>query len=59
MIHKNGVAIASFYKMSKMRILTVLSPAPNVEKHFWCVNAALARDQSPVANRISLFIAEA
>ena len=59
MIHGNGVAMLSFYTMSKMRMFTALSPVPNVEKHFWFGNAALARDQSPVANRITRFVAEA
>ncbi len=59
MIHGNGVAMFTFYKMSKMRIFTVLSPAPNVKKHFWFGYAALARDQNPVANRITRFVAEA
>jgi hypothetical protein len=53
------VAMLSSYKMSKTRIFTVLSSAPNVEKQFWFGFAALARDQSPVANRITRFVAEA
>lgn len=59
MTHGNGVAMLSSYKMSKTRIFTVLSSAPNVEKQFWFGFAALARDQSPVANRITRFVAEA
>ncbi len=58
MTHGNGVAMLSSYKMSKTRIFTVLSSAPNVEKQFWFGFAALARDQSPVANRITRFVAE-
>jgi len=59
MTHGNGVAMLSSYKMLETRIFTVLSPAPNVEKNFWFGYAALARDQSPVANRITRFVAEA
>ena len=59
MTHGNGVAMLSSSTMSKTRIFTILSPASNAEKHFWVGYAALARDQSPVANRITRFVAEA
>ena len=59
MTHGNGVAMLSSSTMSKTRIFTILSPASNAEKHFWFGYAALARDQSPVANRITRFVAEA
>ena len=59
MTHGNSVAMLSSSKMSKTRIFTVLSPAPNAEKHCWFGYAALARDISPVANRITRFVPEA